>query len=118
MMVFVKTAAAAWTQAASTALFGCACTLIAPWHATDAVVAAVVAVVVVAVVMVAVVVAVVVAAAVVFVRWWLLRRWLREQTTLKKDMTDHLLRRISTIYIRIQSIYSRKTGCSSPKVSD
>ena len=27
-------------------------------------------------------------------------------------MTDRLLRRISTIYIRIQSIYSRKTGCS------
>jgi hypothetical protein len=40
MRVFVKTAAAAWTQAASTALFGCACTLIAPWHATDAVFAA------------------------------------------------------------------------------
>ena len=40
MRVFVKTAAAAWTQAAPTALFGCACTLIAPWHATDAVFAA------------------------------------------------------------------------------
>ena len=40
MRVFVKTAAAAWTQAAPTALFGCACTLIALWHATDAVFAA------------------------------------------------------------------------------
>ena len=34
-----------------------------------------------------------------------------ERTTLKKDMTDPMLRRISTIYIRIQSIYSRETGC-------
>ena len=34
-----------------------------------------------------------------------------ERTTLKKDMTDPMLRRIYTIYIRIQSIYSRKTGC-------
>ena len=31
-----------------------------------------------------------------------------ERTTLKKDMTDPMLRRISTIYIHIQSIYSRK----------
>ena len=37
MRLFVKTAAAAWTQAAPTALFGCACTIMAPWHATDAV---------------------------------------------------------------------------------
>ena len=36
----------------------------------------------------------------------------------EKDMTDPVLRRISTIYIRIQSIYSRKTGCSPPKVSN
>ena len=45
-------------------------------------------------------------------------RSIPERTTLKKNMTDPMLRRISTIYIRIQSIYSRETGCSSPKVSD
>ena len=44
-------------------------------------------------------------------------RSIPERTTLKKDMTDPMLRRIYIIYIHMAMVYSRVPGCSSPKVS-